>query len=182
MNSKVHAQFTTNVDLFGEYSKEVSVYKGKKFLISNLLKSDSDVKKLEIFALSAAQSGELTTLIYRSEDDELEGLLLGFYGNYWNEAGVIHKGYGFKYLDTSKALDFLYTIKRNLDAQKDYFKGSDNNNVYFKYDDITILATGSTVGGYVLRLFWQNFDSEWESGSFNRTIKRFEKRLNQFNK
>lgn len=180
-SSIANAQYNTTTDLFGDFSKDLSVYKGKKFLIDELLKADQSVKNLEIIALSAAQSGELTTLIYKSENEEQEGLLLGFYGNYWNEAGVVHKGYGFKYLDTKNALDFLYSTKTNLENNKKYLK-NENNNIYFKFDDITILATGNSIGGFVLRVFWQNFDSEWESGSFNRTLKRFEKRLEKLNK
>lgn len=95
------------IDLYREYSKEIIVCKGKKFLIDNLLKSNSSVKKLEIYALSAAISGEVTTLIYQSEIDNQEILLLGFYDNYWSDSDVVYQGYGFKNFDTVKALEIL---------------------------------------------------------------------------
>lgn len=178
-----HSQLSSNVDLFGTYSKEISVQKGKKYLLEQVLKPDERTKKLEVYGLSAASSGDLTTLIYNAtEDDDNQGLLLVFYGNYWNEAGVQFQGYDFLNFDTEKAIDFLSTIRANTELNKDYLRKGSDSNIYFKYDDLTILATGNSVTFFDLRILWKDFDLKWEAGSFNRTVKRFEKRLVKFNK
>lgn len=178
-----HGQLSSNVDLFGTYSKEISVQKGKKYLLEQVLKPEERTKKLEVYGLSAASSGDLTTLIYNAtEDEDNQGLLLVFYGNYWNESGVQFQGYDFLNFDTEKAIDFLSTIRANTELNKDYLRKGSDSNIYFKYDDLTILATGNSVTLFDLRILWKDFDLKWEAGSFNRTVKRFEKRLAKFNK
>ncbi|MBP3944386.1 hypothetical protein J5U18_12630 [Sphingobacteriaceae bacterium WQ 2009] len=148
-----------------------------------MLKPDEKTKKLEVYGLSAASSGDLTTLIYNAKEDENnQGILLVFYGNYWNENGIVFQGYDFSNFDTQKALSFLSIIKKNIELNKEYLKKGSDSNIYFSYEDITILATGNSVTTFDLRILWKNFDLNWEAGSFNRTIKRFEKRLTQFEK
>jgi len=75
---------------------------------------------------------------------------------------------------------FLSTIKENMELYKDYLRKGFDSNIYFTYDDLIILATGNTVTTFDLRILWKNFDLNWASGSFNRPIKRFEKRLAKF--
>ena len=87
-----------------EYSKEVSAYRGKKFLMSEVLDVTEDVMQFEIDALTAASSGELTTLAYQCQTLGKEGLILGFYGNYWNPAGVVFKGYAYKNMTKESAM------------------------------------------------------------------------------
>jgi hypothetical protein len=44
----------------------------------------------------------------------------------------------------------------------------------WKYDDISFLIY-KTNNGSKIRVFWNGFDSEWESTAFLRTKRRFEK-------
>ena len=129
--------------------------------------------------LAAASSGELTTLLYHCEELNKEGLILGFYGNYWNDNGVVYQGFGFKNLEKSNAMEFLSKIQNAIDNNSKYLKeDKDNNNIYFQYDDISVLIYASP-DGYTIRIFWQSFDSTWEKTAFERSKRRFEKKLDK---
>lgn len=162
-----------------EFSKDIALYNAKEFLLSSVLGSNETPTKFEIIPLAAASSGEITTLIYNSSERGKEGLVLGFYGNYWNDAGVLYTGYNFKNLDKKDAIDFLNKISKTIEDNSKYIKSDgDNNNVFFKFDDIDVLIY-STLGTYQIRLFWKGFDSDWEETAFNKSKRRFEKKLSK---
>lgn len=172
-----HSYFSTVWD------KDTSVFYGNEFLTKNIFKSaGNDVLKFQTVGLAASNSGEITTVLYKTEDGNSEGLLLCFYGSYVNEAGILYTGYGFKNLDKEKAFEFLNLVQKNIDENKDYLtKGGTNafagNNIYFKYDDINIII-GYSFGNLNIRLFWQNFDSSWNESAFQKSKRRFEKKIN----
>lgn len=160
-----------------EFNKDVSLYKAKAFLFSEILVSTSNVTQFEVIPLAAASSGELTTLLYKCEELEKEGLLLSFYGNYWNEAGAVFQGFAFKNFDKDEAIEFLSKIQEAIDENVKFLKMSaDENNIVFKYNDIDVLIWYSTYG-YTIRLFWNGFDSLWERTAFDRSKRRFEKKV-----
>ena len=160
-----------------EYSKDVALYNSKNYLFKTVLGSTEEVEKFEIIPLAAASSGELTTLLYKCEGKQKEGLILGFYGNYWNEAGVVYQGFGFKNFEKNKAIEFLNKIQDAINENYKYLqKDDDNNNIYFKYDDVDVLIWFSTQN-YTIRLFWNGFDSSWEKTAFERSKRRFEKKI-----
>ena len=77
----------------------------KSFLMYNLkdnqtvvLHYDNTKKliKFDIDPLAAASSGELTSLVYGCDEKNLSGLVLGFYGSRWNDAGIVYQAYAFK--------------------------------------------------------------------------------------
>ena len=136
-----------------------------------------EVVKFEIIPLAAASSGELTTLLYKCESKQKEGLVLGFYGNYWNEAGVLYQGFAFKNFEKKQAIEFLSQINDAIVNNSKFLDAdSDNNNIYFKFDDIDVLIWSSSQE-YTIRLFWNGFDSSWEKTAFNRSKRRFEKKI-----
>lgn len=160
-----------------EFSKEISLYRAKKFLIEQVLSTDENDVQFDIDPLAATNSGEVTSLGYKCEIKGIEGLLLGFYGDYWNKTGVVYQGYAFKNLTKDKALELLNKITETMENSKDYlFKNVDNNNVYFQFDDLIILLYASVTEPRI-RIFWNDFDSEWTITAFKRTKKRFEKSL-----
>jgi len=63
-----------------------------------------------------------------------------------------------------------------MDEQSKYI-GSDSNtnNVVFNIDDMTFLMYED--GGTKIRVFWNGFDSEWEENAFNRTRRRFARKI-----
>ncbi|WP_282074092.1 hypothetical protein [Polaribacter atrinae] len=160
-----------------EFSKDVSLYKAKNFVMSEILGIEEKLTKFEIDPLAAASSGELTTLVYKCEEKEISGLVLGFYGDRWNESGVSYQAYAFKNLPLKKALEILSKLEKFIEDESKFLSEDyDNNNMFFKYEDITFLIY-KTNGGSKIRVFWNGFDSEWESTAFGRTKRRFEKNI-----
>ncbi len=171
------AQNQNNVLFAKEFSKEISLYKAKEFLIESVLGDSNSVVKFEIDPLAATSSGELTSLVYNCEKLGKKGLLLGFYGNYWNEAGAVYQGYGFKNLPVEKAIELLKKIEEVKLGNANYlFEDSDNNNIYFNFDDMTFLIYRSS-SETTIRVFWNSFDAEWQGIAFQRTKRRFEKKV-----
>ena len=159
-----------------EFSKEQALYKAKEYVMTEIINTDSDVTKFELDPLAAANSGELTSLVYRCDEQGLGGLVLGFFGDRWNENGVIYQAYAFRNLEESEAFAILQRIETIMDEQSKYI-GSDSNtnNVVFKFDDMTFLMYED--GSTKIRVFWNGFDAEWEESAFNRTRRRFARKI-----
>ncbi len=179
-NNLVLGQVKTNSNnafVAREFNKEVALFNSKNFLFSNILETKDDVDKFEVIPLASASSGELTTLLYKCEAKQKEGLILGFYGNYWNEAGVLYQGYSYKNLEKDKAIEFLNKIEDAIEKNHKFLKNSDDyNNIVFKYDDMYVLIW-TTSGSYSIRIFWSGFDSTWEKTAYERSKRRFEKKI-----
>jgi hypothetical protein len=168
---------SNNIWTAKEFSKEISLFKSKEFLFKNVLVSSNLVVPFEVIPLAAASSGELTTLLYKCDAKQKEGLILGFYGDYWNEAGVLYQGYSFKNLEKEKAMEFLNKIVSSIEENKKFLnENGDNNNIFFKYEDMDVLIW-TNAGTYSIRIFWQGFDSTWEKTAFERSKRRFEKKI-----
>lgn len=162
-----------------EFSKELSLFKSKEFLLKHVLGSTNQVVPFEVIPLASSHSGELTTLLYKCDAKQKEGLILGFYGDFWTETGVLCQGYAFKNLEKEKAVDFLNKITTSIEENKNFLNANtNNNNIFFKYDDMDILIW-IEAGAYSIRIFWQGFDSTWEKTAFQRSKKRFEKKIKQ---
>ena len=141
------------------------------------MKLSGNSVQFEAIPLAAASSGELTTLLYKCESQNKEGLILGFYGDYWNDAGVVYQAYGFKNLPKDKAFEFLSKIESEIDENKNFLKNNnDNNNIIFLYEDIKVMIW-TTVGGYEMRVYWNGFDSTWEKTSYGRSKRRFKRKI-----
>ncbi len=164
-----------------EWNKDISVYRSNEFLIKNIFGNTSEISKFENIALASANSGEITTLLYRSETNDKEGLLLCFYGNYWNENGVEFQGYGFKDFNKKEAFSFLNKIQEVLDTTENYRTNNSTTayaekNVSFRYGDMDLLIS-NIYGKVVIRIFWKGFDSNWDFNSYKKSKKRFEKNI-----
>lgn len=166
-----------NIWVAKEFSKDIALFNAKEFLFKNILGSTTEIVQFEIIPLAAASSGELTTLLYKCDAKQKEGLVLGFYGNYWNDAGVLYQGYAFKNFERNDAIEFLNKIQTAIEKNKKFITQEvENNNIFFKYDDIDVLICSSSPG-YTIRLFWNGFDSSWEKTAFDRSKRRFEKKI-----
>lgn len=160
-----------------EFSKDVALFRAKFFLFNDVLGKSENINTFEVIPLASASSGELTTLLYRSEEHSKEGIVLGFFGSYWNDSGVRFQGYAYKDLDKVDALEFLDKISSALNDYNKFLKSNtDNNNIYFSYKDIDVLISYSG-GTRIIRLFWNGFDSTWDGTAFDRSKRRFEKRI-----
>ncbi len=173
----INAQVSVNENLYAakEFSKEESLYKAKSFVITQIIGAETESIKFEIDPLAATSSGELTSLVYSCESKNISGLILGFYGNRWNKSGIVYQAYGFKNFTEEKARRLLSKLNTQIEEHSKYINdNSDNNNVFFKFEDITFLIYRD--GGIKIRAFWNDFDSEWQSLSLGRTKRRFERK------
>ena len=181
ITNTVSAQIAANAGMLAkEYDKEVSLYRAKAFVIQHVLEQANDPIKFDIDPLVASNSGELTTLVYKCDSKNKVGLLLGFNGARWNEAGVIYQEFSFRNLPIKEAQEFCEKVEIALKVNSDYLeRDHDNNNIYFTYMDISILMF-KTGGGTKLRVFWNGYDADWEYSSFTKTVKRLKKEISKF--
>ena len=169
---------TTGIYYAREFSKSKALYKAKEFVMEEILGVESNVVKFNIDPLADTSSGELISLAYASAQKNAKGLVLGFFGNRWDNSGVFYQAFAFKNLDERKAVEMLTKLSEQIELNGKFLsQNSDNNNIYFKYDDITFLIYRDS--GIKIRVFWQEFDAEWESNSFSRTKRRFERKLSK---
>lgn len=161
-----------------EYSKDISLYRAKFFLIENILGSSSEYEKLYIDPLAASKSTEITSIYYESKNKK--GLLLGFFDDFWNDGGSgrSFQGYAYKNIEYNVALSLLNKIEKIIDEEKKYLNADDNeNNIFFTQDDmIFIIYREGPLAGRI-RISWDGFDGEWENTAFRRTKRRFERSL-----
>jgi hypothetical protein len=179
IGKNIIAQISTKSGIFfaKEYSKEISLYNAKEYVMNQVLGQSSTVVKFEISTLAASSSGELTSLVYKCDDLNKEGLILGFYGDTRNELGVTDEAYAFKNIPSDTAIDLLNKLDSVTSVYEKYTSANKGtNNIYFHYDDITFLIYG-TQNGALLRVFWNGFDSEWEWDEVAKTKKRLLKKL-----
>ena len=177
LNLNAQIPVSSGVFFAKEFSKDIALYKAKAFVFQNIIGSSTDIVEFQLDPLAAAGSGELTSLVYKCLQKGKEGLVLGFYGDYINPAGVPYKGYSFKDLPKDKAIPLLEKIEKAIKDKTKYLdQDNDNNNVYFQSDDISFLITNK--GGFKIRVFWNQFDSEWDMTAFKRTKRRLLNKLN----
>jgi hypothetical protein len=158
------------------YSKEISLFRGKAFVIKEVLGVNNKVTKFELDPMEAASSGELTTLYYNCEELKKEGLVLGFYGDYVNEFGLLIQGYAYKNFDRKQGLELLQKIEDAKINNTIYLRDdADNHNIYLTYDDITVLIYRKDQQ-FKYRVFWKSFDAEWGDFAFKRTKSKFEQK------
>lgn len=161
-----------------EYSKEIALYRAKEFVMKEVLGISGEVIGFQIDPLAAASSGELTSLVYRCQDKNKDGLVFGFYGDYWNKTGVLYKGFAFKDIPKDRALILLDTLQKTMDDYSKFLsQDHDYNNLYFEAEGMTFLIFNS--GGLKIRVFWNDFDSEWDIVAFRRTKRRLLNKLNE---
>ena len=159
------------------FSKEVSLFRGKAFVIKEVLGLNNKVTKFELDPMEAASSGELTTLYYNCEELKKEGLVLGFYGDYVNEFGLLLQGYAYKNFDKNQGLELLQKIEDAKVNNITYLlEDGDNHNVYLYHDDLIILIYRKDQQ-FKYRVFWKSFDAEWGDFAFRRTKNKFEKKM-----
>ena len=156
-----------------QWSKDITLSMTKLYLVQNVVSVSNSEERLIVEGLSAATSGELTAVCYSGDSAKTVGIVLAFYGNYWNDQGVTYKGYAFKNMGETQAVNFLKKIIEVSDKNSSFMEGSmDNNNVVFKFDDMTLILYVN--GPAKLRLIWKDFDAEWSVYEARKTLKKFE--------
>ncbi|MBS1572620.1 MAG: hypothetical protein JST62_09525 [Bacteroidetes bacterium] len=175
--SKGHSQMPRNFFMSKQWDKEISLYKAKAFVINEVLETSNDVIKFQVSPISASKSGELTTLIYDCKQQNKSGLVMVFYGDYWNDAGVLYTGYTFKQFEKGKANLILKKLSKILnDNYKFLNENKDDFNVVYEEDDMTFLIYNVSINSTKIRVFWNGLDSEWDAKSLYKTLEYLEKK------
>jgi hypothetical protein len=159
-----------------EFSKDIALFRAKDFVVNSVFGEHSNTVQFELDPLAAASSGELTSLVYRSEVLNMEGLILGFFGNHTTDAGTPYQAYAFKNLPAAKAKELLNMIESKIKENDKYLSNDPgSNNIYFSYDDLTFIIDFD--GQTNIRVFWNDFDAKWDGTAFKRTKRRLFKKL-----
>ncbi|SDG71965.1 hypothetical protein SAMN05421827_1106 [Pedobacter terrae] len=179
--TKTHSQVASGPTvasyfLAKEFSKDIALYRAKDYAVKNVFGKTNSVIEFEMDPLAATSSGEVTSLVYNCKELKKEGLILGFFGSRWNDAGVIYQAYAFKDLPASKAIELMNKIESVIKDKSKYLENNANsNNIYFSYDDLTFVIT---INAYTeIRIFWEGFDASWDGTAFKRTKRRLLKKL-----
>jgi hypothetical protein len=154
---------------------DISLDKAKSYFIKEILNSPKEVIQFEFDRIASSTSGDLTSFIYKCTGKNKEGLILAFYGDYWNDAGDIYKGYIFKDLPKDKAIEFLSKVAETIENQKVFLSKTSNSNVNIEYDDMTIVISKDMETK--IQILWNGFDPDWENWAFTRTKRRTENDL-----
>lgn len=179
-NAFAQVSANTGIVFAKEYSKEISLYRAKAFVMQQILGETNDAVKFDIDPLVASNSGELTTLVYKCDSKSKVGLILGFNSTKWNQAGVIYQEYSFKNMTVKEANEFCENIQIAIKVNSDYLESDhDNNNIYLNYGDIAVLIYKNSFG-VKMRIFWNGYDAEWELSSFSKTVKRLKKEVTKY--
>jgi AAA15 family ATPase/GTPase len=149
------------INLFAqEYSKNTTEYLAKVFIARNVLNlKENDLVGFQIDAVTAAKSGELTTVLYSCPKLNLKGLVFAFYG---------YDQYSFKHFPYPIAKVLFERISSAVEDNKIVL--DEVNTSALKSNDIHFIFASNTI-----RVVWENFDSDWTKSNFKVTDKRFEK-------
>ncbi len=162
------------------YSKEITQYRIKEFIVREILQiPDRQVIEVEISALTASRSGELTTIIYECKELKKRGLVFGFWNEYTNEFSFAYKGYAFKNFDYDLAKELIDNLESVLEEKKAILSLDNNEdlakNALYKFDDVIFLFYKSELGSNLIRVLWNGFDSEWNQSNLKTMKRRFYK-------
>jgi hypothetical protein len=154
--------FTGTLDkLFAqEYSKETTEYLTKVYISKNVLKlTENELTGFEIDAITAAKSGELTTVLYNCPKLNQKGLIFVFYN---------YKHYNFYHFEYNEAKVLLDKISNAVENNKQIL--DQVNTSVLKANDIHLIFAGESI-----RVVWDEFDSAWDKSNFKTTYRRFGK-------
>ena len=174
--SQISAKNQTGIGgyfLAKEYSAKITESYAEKYMIDKIIDLSELGTQYKIDALVASNSGELTTVYYQCKSQNKEGLILGFYGDYWNENGVTFKSHSFTHLDVESAKSFLNKLDNLYDENsKALFHGI--GAVGAVYGDFKVILKDIAGVSPVYRIFWNGFDAEWKRSELIKTIRRLE--------
>lgn len=176
-----NAQTRQGEVLSQEYCKQITEYYCKQYIVDEVLQvPDRKSVGIYIHPITAAKSGELTTVLYQCDSLHKKGLVFAFWNDYSTGIILPFKGYGFYNLDFEQAKELLNSLESLVDQENKILDDTPGNLVY-KSDDLTFLFYnrigdfGSCKG---IRVWWKTFDSDWTVTNLQTTIKRFRKFFN----
>jgi hypothetical protein len=174
---KAHSQFLFGImSISKEFNKDQSLYLAKKYVIDEILGKSSETVLFDADALAATSTLEITSLVFNCVDKGKGGLIFTFWGNFWNDFGVVYSGYAFKYLSKDSATTLLTKLEKEKEKLFEYSKiiPESDAQTYFTFSDLTFLLKPEKFGASI-RIFWKSFDAEWSAEAYNRTKRRMER-------
>ena len=160
------------------FIKDESEYQAKEYIIKEILNTpNKEIIDLEVSTLIGAMSGELTTVIYNCESLQKKGLLFVFWSDQFDEFGLRYKGYAFRHFEYAEAKVLLSDLEMVLEQKKSILSFDNDNfskNAVYKWDDISFIFYKNDTFVNLVRVFWNNFDSEWSQANLKVTKRRFD--------
>jgi len=148
------------------FGDDVSLVKAETYFIKEILNSPAEEVQFEFERIASSSSGDLTSFYYICKEKNKEGIILAFYGDYWNKAGDIYKGFLFKSFTKNEAIDFFNKITKALEVRKGFLSSDNDNKVYIQYDDIFIIL--SKEPETKIKIFWNGIDADLDRWAFSR--------------
>ena len=172
----VHSQTRQGDILSQERCKEITEYYCKQYIVDDILQiPDRKSTGVHISAITAAKSGELTTVLYQCNSLNKKGVVFTFWNDYATDIALPYKGYGFYGLDFDQAKELFSNLEMVL-AQDNNILDENMGNLVYKSDDLTFLIynkNGEFGSSKAIRVWWKTFDSDWTIKNLETTIKRF---------
>lgn len=173
-----YAQTRQGDILSQERCKEITEYYCKQYIVDEVLKiPDRQSVGVYIYAITAAKSGELTTVLYQCNSLNKKGVVFAFWNDYSTGIVLPYKGFGFYGLDFDQAKELFNNLESLMD-QDNKILDVDIGNLAYRSDDLTFLLYNKTAdlgSSRAIRVWWKTFDSDWNQSNLRTTIKRFRK-------
>ncbi len=107
-------------------------------------------------------------------------MIFGFWNPYVNEFNLRYKGYAFKHFEFETANELIANLDQVLEEKKSIIRLDDNQglskNAVYVFDDITFIFYKNELGSNLVRVLWNDFDSEWNQAN----VKAMSRRMRRF--
>jgi hypothetical protein len=167
-----------SLDIFRRlYNQEITYYASRKYVFTELFKIEhNQLIDATLKSVTGAKSGELTTLVYHSDDLKRQGLIFTFWNDRLTELNLKYDGYGFRHFELSEANNLLNRLVEIIKEKKSVLE--EDNNAAFQYEDVTFVFSGNKD----ILVLWQDFSANWTEANLNATINRVNTFLKKKNK
>ena len=165
-----------------EFNKDIAEQVSKKFVCQKILNiPEGQLVKVEIDALTASKSGELTTVFYQCDELKKKGLLFVFFNEYANNNNYDQEylGYSYKNLEENEAEGLMSKVSEIIESKDKIFKTKYNNAAYY-FKDLTFVFAENALGSDFIKVFYKHYDAWWNDSNFKRTAKRYLKKSQKF--
>jgi len=161
------------------FNKDYTLSKAKTFITNSLINDSITIAEVVLDPYISLKPDDISSICYslkgKGWDDV--GLLLGFYGEFWDDFEGSFKGYGFKLLKRNQATNFLKKIIDVKTSYENYLnKITYSNNVVFFYDDLkTIMFKEGNI--FKVQIIWNGVSAIWSMEEVERTYEGYKRLL-----
>jgi hypothetical protein len=171
-----YGQTTEGAEFSQERCKKITEYYCKQYIVDEVLEVPGLLQGVEVYIcpITAAKSGELTTVLYQCKPLHKQGVVFAFWNDYYLKSEQPYKGLGFYNLDIDKAKE-LFDNLESLMIQDHRILSEEFGNVVYKSGELTFLFYNSDLlaGDKPVRVWYGLFDSDWNQTTLLTTIMQF---------